>query len=83
MDTVPTGGDMDHITLVLLEPVTVACNAVDCPPLSDAVVGDTETVTVEAAGTSEITAVSLLLASAALVALTAMVCAEAMVAGAV
>jgi hypothetical protein len=80
LDKVPTDGDMDQVTLVLLEPVTVAFNVVDCPPVSDAAEGDTDTDTV---GTSDIVAVSLLVESATLVALTVMVCADNMVGGAV
>jgi hypothetical protein len=70
---------MDQFTAVLLEPVTVALNVVDCPPVSEAVVGDTEIDT----GVSVMAAVSLLVASAALVAFTVTVCAEAITAGAV
>ena len=80
MDKVPTAGDLDQVTLVLLEPVTVACNVVDCPPVSEAVEGVTEMDTV---GTSDIAAVSLLVESARLVAFTVTVCADNMVAGAV
>ena len=80
MDKVPTDGDMVQVTLVLLEPVTVAFNVVDCPPVSEAVEGVTEIDTV---GTSEIVAVSLLVESATLVAFTVTVCADNMVAGAV
>ena len=70
---------MDQFTAALLDPVTVALNVVDCPPVSEAVVGDTEIDT----GVSVMAAVSLLVASAALVAFTVTVCAEAIVAGAV
>ena len=80
MDKVPTDGDMVQFTPVLLEPVTVAFNVVDCPPVSEAVEGVTEIDTV---GTSEIGAVSLLVESATLVAFTVTVCADNMVAGAV
>jgi hypothetical protein len=80
LDKVPTEGDIDQLTAVLLEPVTVAFNVVDCPPVSDAVEGVTDTDTV---GTSDIVAVSLLVESATLVAFTVMVCADNMVAGAV
>ena len=80
MDKVPIDGDIVQVTLVLLEPVTVAFNVVDCPPVSEAVEGVTEIDTV---GTSEIVAVSLLVESATLVAFTVTVCADNMVAGAV
>ena len=83
MDKVPTAGDLDQVTLVLLEPVTVACNVVDCPPVSEAVEGVTEMETAGAVGTSDIAAVSLLVESARLVAFTVTVCADNMVAGAV
>lgn len=75
----PTAGESDQLTLVLLDPVTVAFSVADCPPVSEAVVGDT----VIATGTSEILEPALLVASAALVAVTVTVWAEAMVAGAV
>ena len=52
---------------------------VDCPPVSDAVVGET----VIATGVSEMLALAVLVVSAALVAFTVTVCAEAIVAGAV
>jgi hypothetical protein len=64
---------------VLLEPVTVAFNVVDCPPVSEAVVGDTVTAT----GTKLTWALTFFVGSAALAAVTVTVCAEAMVAGAV
>ncbi len=79
LDKVPTDGDMDQVTLVLLDPVTVATKVEDFPPVSDAEVGET----VIATGTKDIAAVALLLVSAALTAFTEMVCAEAIVAGAV
>jgi hypothetical protein len=77
--TVPTDGETDQFTLVLLDPVTVAFSVADCPPESEAVVGDTLIAT----GTSEMVELALLVASAALVAFTVMVWAEATVAGAV
>ena len=53
--------------MLLVEPLTVALNVADCPPVSEAVEGvnviDTE-------GVNEITALALLVLSAALVALT-------------
>jgi len=70
---------MDQFTPVLLDPLTVAVSVLDCPPVSEAVEGDTVIDT----GSSEIAAVALLVASAELVALTVMVCAKAMGAGAV
>jgi hypothetical protein len=67
----------------LLDPVTAGVIVADCPPLSDAEVGDTDTETTVAGGTSDIDALAVLVASAALVAVTVTVCAEVMVAGAV
>jgi hypothetical protein len=64
---------------VLLDPVTVAFKVLDCPPVSDAVVGDTATAT----GTKVTFAVTVLVASAALAAVTVTVCAEATGDGAV
>jgi len=54
-------------------------SVVACPPVSDAVVGDTEMAT----GTNVIFAVVVMLGAAALAAVTVTVCAEAIVAGAV
>jgi hypothetical protein len=72
---------MDQLTPVLLDPLTVAVNVVDCPPVSVAAEGDTETETgVDA--TSDIAAVSLLVLSAVLVAFTVTVCADVTLAGA-
>ena len=79
MLTVPTDGDTDQFTLVLLDPEIVALRVADCPPVSEAVVGETVIET----GVSVTDALALLAASAALVAFTVTVCAEAMVAGAV
>ena len=45
----------------------------DCPPVSEAEVGDTEMVTTGAGGTSEIVALADLVVSAALVAFTVIV----------
>jgi hypothetical protein len=65
---------------VLLDPLTVALNVVDCPAWSEAVVGvmliDTEAV-------NETTALELFVPSAALVALTVTDCAVVTSAGAV
>ena len=83
MAIVPTAGESDQVTLVLLDPATVGTMVADCPPLSEAEVGDTEMETTVAGGTSDIDALAFLVASAALVAVTVTVCAEAMVAGAV
>jgi len=74
-----TVGKTDQFTALLLEPVTVAFNVVDCPPVSEAVEGDTVTAT----GTKLTWALMFLVGSAALAAVTVTVCAEAMVAGAV
>jgi hypothetical protein len=70
---------MDQFTAALLDPVIVAVTVADCPPVSEAVVGDTEIAT----GVSVMVALALLDASAALVAFTVTVCAEPMTAGAV
>jgi hypothetical protein len=83
LTTVPTAGESDQFTPVLLDPVTVGIIVADCPPLKEALVGDTEMETVGAGGTNDIDAVAFLVASAALVAVTVTVCAEVMVAGAV
>ena len=58
---------------MLLDPATVAAIVVDCPPVSEAEVGDTEIVTTGAGGTSEIVALADLVASATLVAFTTIV----------
>jgi hypothetical protein len=76
---VPTDGDSDQFTAVLLDPATVALRVVDCPPASEAVAGDTVTDT----GINDIDALALLVGSATLAAFTVTVCAEAIVAGAV
>ena len=65
MLNVPADGDIDQLTLVLLEPLTVALNVVDWPPSSEAVDGVTLTDT---EGATETVALALLLGSAALVA---------------
>ena len=80
LDKVPTDGDIDQVTPVLLEPVTVAFSAMDCPLVSDAVEG----VNVTATGVfKEIKELALLLLSAALVAVTVTVWAVETSAGAV
>jgi hypothetical protein len=67
------------VTLVLLDPLTVAFSVVDCPTVSEAVVGETVTAT----GVKLTLALTFLVGSAALAAVTVTVCAEAMGAGAV
>lgn len=79
MASVPTDGDMDQFTLVLLDPVTVALNVADPPPLREVLAGDTETAT----GTSDNFALALFVELAALIAVTVKVWADAIVAGAV
>jgi hypothetical protein len=66
------------LTLALLDPLTVAFSVVDCPPVSEAVVGETVTAT----GAKLTLALTVLVGSAALAAVTVTVCAETMVAGA-
>ena len=61
----PSAGDSDQVTPVLVVPVTETANCLDCPPESEIVDGDSVIPTV---GTSEIAALALLLLSAALVA---------------
>ena len=75
----PTEGDIDQLTAVLLVPLTLAVIVVDCPPLSEALAG----VSVMETGVSEILAVAVLVASAALAAVMVTVCADAIVPGAV
>ena len=65
----------------MLDPATVAVMVLDCPPVSEAEVGDTEMVT--GVGTSDMAVLADLLESAALVAFTVTVCADEIVAGAV
>lgn len=60
------------MTAVLLDPVTVAVIVLDCPPVSEAEVGDTEMVT-GAEGTNDMLALADLEVSAALVAVTVIV----------
>jgi hypothetical protein len=62
---------MDQFTAVLLDPVTVALSVVDCPLVSEAVVG---VRLIETEGVNEIFAVALLVLSAALVAVTVTDC---------
>jgi hypothetical protein len=53
--------------VLLVEPLTVALNVADCPPVSEAVEG---VIVIDTDGVNEITALALLVLSAALVALT-------------
>jgi hypothetical protein len=53
--------------VLLVEPLTVALNVADCPPVSEAVEG---VIVIDTEGVNEITALALLVLSAALVALT-------------
>ena len=75
----PVAGDTDHVTAVLLEPVTVLVNGCVCAALNVAAVGETVIVT----GVSVTVALALLVASAELVAVTVTVCDELMLDGAV
>jgi hypothetical protein len=77
--TVPMAGDRDQVTEVLLEPETVLVNGWLCPALSDALVGDTVTLT----GVSVMLAVALFVVSATLVAVNVIVCVAVMLDGAV
>jgi hypothetical protein len=83
LDKVPIDGDIDQFTAVLLEPLTVALNVVDCPPVSEAVEGLIEMDTATDAGTSDMAALTFLEGSAALTAVTVIVLLQEMVAGAV
>ena len=69
------------MTAVLPDPLTVAWIVVDCPPVSEAEVG--ETVIDTGGGVNETTALALLVLSAALVAVTVTDCAVVTDAGAV
>jgi hypothetical protein len=53
--------------VVLLDPLTVALNVADCPPVSEAVEG---VIVIDTEGVNEITALALLVLSAALFAVT-------------
>jgi hypothetical protein len=80
----PAVGEMDQVTAVLDEPVTVAANWRVCEAVNDAVVGLTLTVTTaEPVGANVITEVSVFVESATLVALTVTDCVDVMLAGAV
>jgi hypothetical protein len=71
---VPTDGDIDQFTLVLLDPLTVALNVLDCPPVSEAEEGVMLIDTEDTDGVNDTMAVALLVLSAALVALTVTDC---------
>jgi hypothetical protein len=71
---VPTDGDIDQLTLVLLDPLTVALNVLDCPPVSEAEEGVMLIDTEDTDGVNDTMAVALLVLSAALVALTVTDC---------
>ena len=80
MLTVPTDGDTDQFTLVLLVPLTVALSVVDCPPVRKA---DEGVTVIDTEGVSHIDALAVLVPSAALAAVTVTVCAVVTNAGAV
>jgi len=66
----PMAGDTDHVTLVLLAPLTVALNWAICPDVSEAEDGDSATDTgPEALGCSTMAALAVLVGSAVLVAI--------------
>src|SRR5450759_3428326 len=67
----PTNGLIDHVTAVLLLPVTLAVYCCVWPALNVALAGLTETLT---GGTSVMLALALLVVSAALVAFTVTLC---------
>jgi hypothetical protein len=77
--TVPTDGDTDQLTAVLLVPVTLALRVADWPDVSVAIGG----VNPIATGTSDTTALALRLETAWLVAVMTTVCADGITAGAV
>ena len=79
-EMVPTAGLIDHVTVVLVEFVTVAANASVCDVVSDAEVGVTETVI---GGVSVIVALAAFAVLATLVAVTVTVCAVVIDEGAV
>ena len=78
---VPTDGDIDQFTLVLPDPLTVALNVLDCPPVSEAEEG-VKLIEIDTEGVNDTVAVALLVPSAALVALTVTDCAVVTSAGA-
>jgi hypothetical protein len=79
----PTDGDIDQFTLVLLLPLTVAFKVVDWPPIRNALEGVSVTDTAGAEVTKEMVAVAVLVGSAALAAVTVTFCAVVTSAGAV
>ena len=66
--TVPTAGESDQVTPVLVVPLTEATNCTDWPPLNDALLGDSETAIAGGGGFRVMEDVSFLVASATLVA---------------
>ena len=79
LETVPTAGLTDHVTVVFDDPLTVAVNWLVWETVSDAVEGVTDTLI----GVRATLALADLVGSAALVALTVTVCALGIEAGAV
>ena len=79
----PTAGLIDHVTAVLVEPVTVAANCRVWPPLMLAEVGLTLTATTCAGGFRVTVAVANLVVSDGKVARTVTVCCVVIEAGAV
>jgi len=75
---VPSAGDADQVTAVLLVPFTEAVKVADLPAASDAVEGPTVTAT----GCNATVALAVFVESAALVAVTVTVCWLGIVAGA-
>ena len=80
LETVPTAGLTDHVTVVFDDPLTVAVNWLVWETVSDAVAGVTDTLTGAARA---MLALADFVGSAALVALTVTVCATVIEAGAV
>ncbi|HYL36163.1 MAG TPA: hypothetical protein VEV17_09655 [Bryobacteraceae bacterium] len=88
MSTEPAAGVRDHATLVVLAPFARAENATDCPAVTVATAGVTESETVvdvedPLLGISDITALADWLESLVLIAFRMTVCGPAMVLGAV
>ena len=75
---VPSAGDADHVTAVLLLPVTDAAKVADLPAASDTLGGPTVTAT----GCNVTVALAVCEVSATLVAVTVTVCRLGIVAGA-
>ena len=80
LETVPTAGFTDHVTVVFDDPLTVAVNWLVWETVSDAVAGVTDMPT---GGIRAMLALADFVESAALVALTVTVCALTIEAGAV